>query len=119
MARKRAKNNLGRDISRIARANYTALPLSKSSLLPIEDNRRFSPEPSRPARAFNQLRAPLKVVLSPRKRPTFNQVFADPLRTIVCIRRKVRKEVMHASGAAGSRVQRPRFNEKSKISCKG
>lgn len=46
--------------------------------------------------------------------------FADPRKTLVCVRRKVRKEVLHATGAAGSRrrQKKPRHNELSKISCR-
>lgn len=123
MSKKRKVNSSRRDtFSRITSGRQLIsepLPIKSISLTNIEDNRRFTPDSYRPARSLNQMRAPIKVRLDPRKKPTLTQVFADPLRTIVCIRRKMRKEVLHAAGVAGSRVRRGRYNEKSNISCKG
>lgn len=44
--------------------------------------------------------------------------FASPSRTWVCIRRKMRREVLHAFGRAGRRVARPRYSVYSSVSCK-
>ena len=45
--------------------------------------------------------------------------FDVPERVAVCVRRKTRKEVIHAKGVAGGRVRRPSRSIYSSISCKG
>lgn len=46
--------------------------------------------------------------------------FKSPERVLVCVRRKIRREVMHAYGISGSRGQRrPRYNWMSRVSCRG
>lgn len=47
-----------------------------------------------------------------------HDVFADPMKVSVCVRRETRKRVMHALGKAGGRVRPPRRNEFSEISCR-
>lgn len=44
--------------------------------------------------------------------------FREPERTLVCVRRQQRREVMHARGKAGGRVSAPRRREFSDVSCK-
>lgn len=44
--------------------------------------------------------------------------FALPKTTVVCVRREVRKQVIHAKGVAGGRVRKPRRNRNSNISCR-
>lgn len=43
--------------------------------------------------------------------------FSNPTATLVCIRRKMRKEVLHAKGVAGGHVRPPKFTESSYIQC--
>lgn len=44
--------------------------------------------------------------------------FAQPAKLPICIRRRIRKEVIHAIGAAGSKnLRKPHRNEWSEISC--
>lgn len=43
--------------------------------------------------------------------------FQNPSVTLVCVRRKRRKEVLHALGVAGGRVRPPEWNESSYIHC--
>lgn len=43
--------------------------------------------------------------------------FYNSSRVAVCIRRKVRREIMHAKGHAGGHVRPPKFNEASLIHC--
>lgn len=43
--------------------------------------------------------------------------FEEPNRLLLCIRRKRRKEVIHAIGRAGTKVRPPRRNEYSGVSC--
>lgn len=46
--------------------------------------------------------------------------FQDAERVVVCVRRRRRREVLHARGVAGSKGLRPpRYNFWSKISCRG
>lgn len=47
-----------------------------------------------------------------------HDVFADPMKVSVCVRRETRKRVMHALGKAGGRVRPPKRNEFSEISCR-
>lgn len=100
---------------------------SGRSLLEIEDRRQFHPGVA-PSRTLRQL---ARVTMKPpavskrrsRKGPALFSgpevhVFRVPKSTAVCIRRFIRKEVIHAKGIAGSRVKKPRRNSKSSISCK-
>jgi len=52
--------------------------------------------------------------------PTYNAgalLFQAPGRVVVCVQRRVRKEVLHANGISGSRVRRGRRTADSRISC--
>lgn len=106
-----------------------------TTLTDVEDRRRFHPKGRfRPpasistrasARLFDAVRRPtitrpnklsskkaIKVTHSPRLR------FLNPKHLAICIRRKIRREVIHAlrhNGGGGSRKRR--FNEYSKIHC--
>ena len=102
----------------------------------VEDRRLFHPMGyQRPALDFygsrHHLREYSRPISSPnvnlnrrasRARPLkfFSRLgFQTPERTLVCVRRKVRREVMFARRKAGRRGQRPkRFNWFSSISCK-
>lgn len=45
--------------------------------------------------------------------------FSNPSKVLICVRRQMRKEILHAFNKAGKRGQRrPRFNQFSKISCR-
>lgn len=98
-------------------------------LLPVEDRRTYHPEkffrparmiwghPVGPVRPSESKRRPgrswLPGAISPRLK------FADVQRTIICVRRKRRKEVLHAlrKTGKGRGRRRPHFNFYSKISC--
>lgn len=43
--------------------------------------------------------------------------FQEPHKLPLCIRRKERREVLHATGKAGGKVKKPRRNEWSEVSC--
>lgn len=101
-----------------------ALSPLRLDILALEDRRQWHPErQNRPfAAAPIQARRPVA-----KQRPAFSQpsqtkaiiAFADPSRVAVCVRRGVRREVLHALKVAGGTGQRrPRFNASSKISCK-
>lgn len=71
---------------------------------PIPEAVRGRPNRSRPLTSFS--------FLSPRI------VVQAPLRAVLCARRKVRKEIIHALGVAGSKVKKPRRNSTSNLHCK-
>lgn len=94
-------------------------PLRSGRLLEIEDRRRFNP-------------LSVEVLRTPRKRLRVTQVkkpggkklrpgffFNTPKFAVMCVRRKERKEVLHARGVAGSKVRKPRRNQWSSVKCGG
>lgn len=123
-------NKRGRDIS-IPSYRYSAppvprvRPLSVVSLPLLEDRRSFHPAPAiRPA--FSSPRSTSRIVV--RQRPSQGRFpsqtkgilsFEVPNRVAICVRRGVRKAVLHALGKAGKRGQRkPRRSAFSSISCR-
>jgi len=108
------------------RTSFTINPYSV--LREIEDNRYYSPDPvplrsdgqpvhyrarephADPARHLRKFTAQTKAVIG---------VVNNPLNpAILCVRRRIRKEVLHAfkkTGKGGNR--KPRFTERSKIKC--
>lgn len=101
--------------SRRLRPVVFALPRSGPILQQIEDRRRYTPSPWIVATA----REPARVVVDrSRYSPFIAHRFVKAERVLVCLRRKIRREVMHALGIAGGDVRPPRRNELSKISCK-
>ena len=114
-----------------------ALPLSRSyfpsqlemfDLPSIEDRRTFHPEgPNRPARSLSSSRHRLRVPKTPsryqyslKKSYVPHEIgFVDPERVLVCVRRRQRRQVMHAMKKAGKRGQRrPRRSYYSSVSCR-
>lgn len=98
-----------------SRVSYVRLrperPLSLYS-----DRRLYHPlRALRPAFAFKRPAARIvdRNVISARTQ----LAFAVPKKVAICIRRKERREVLHARGAAGGRVAKPRRNEWSNIKC--
>lgn len=110
-----------------------------TTLQTIEDRREWNPEGDfRPARSFNQSRHRLTINPVARSTPPNRDRFARlrtleglrdgtlarvgferPDRVMICVRRKIRREVMHALGHAGKGGQKPpKFNFYSKISCR-
>lgn len=89
------------------------VPLSTLRLLPTGDSRFFHPLPSltRPFAAAPRAAARLVVA------PMAKMRFASPLRVAVCVRRKVRKQVLFAARIAGGRVGRPHRTITSDIKC--
>lgn len=117
-------------------------PLAVSDFKPMtrqldlfEDRRTFHPEgKSAPARSTNRSRHRLQS--PPVKEAAFSHqdslnypsahsvqphaiaAFTAPKKVLVCVRRKIRKEVMHALGKSGrSGQRRPRRSEYSSIQC--
>lgn len=109
----------------------------KSRLTDFEDRRTFHPEGAqRPARSFNAARHRLRAVWQPNVtfRPfgvplieatPYRVGFVNPDRVLVCVRRKIRREVMHAfAGGMGSSLgkltkffKKPKRSEYSSIHC--
>lgn len=87
----------------------------------LDDRRMWHPERVfRPA--FSLKRAATQLVL---KKPTAHQkprlteglAFKDPRKVLICVRRRIRKNIMHAIGAAGGKVKKPRRNYWSDVTC--
>lgn len=101
---------------------FSVSPLSLSL---IEDRRFYRPEPTplRPVFSITS-RSAARIVAkqNPRYKPDSQTkailAFAEPDVLPLCIRRKRRKQVLHAKGIAGSRGLRPpRRNSWSEVSC--
>lgn len=135
----RSYYNTGRETYRFANPK---LPLDQNNyfkrsipLNEFEDRRHFHPEGTRrPATTFRSLPAKLKVRDIPRQKantydysaqsftyPSYALGFIQPKRVLLCVRRNIRKQVLHAFGIAGRRGlgrDGVKWNEDSKISCK-
>lgn len=101
----------------------------------IEDRRDFHPEgQTRPARSFSSFHHRLRIKGIPLvevTRPSgyqwkddsyqplpYRVGFVRPERVLICVRRKIRREIMHALRfAGGSGNRRPNYNEYSSVSC--
>lgn len=141
MAKRNNKSNFtraGRDVIAIANRSpllprsLTFRPLvSPVDLTVFEDRRTFHPErDQRPARSFSKALHRL-VVKEPLRNPDrFASLrafpasiptrigFEDPKRVLICVRRKRRKEVLHALKKTGRGGQKkPRRSWYSSISC--
>lgn len=132
MARKsNSKSRIGRVVftPSVQRYRPVAMPRSTVSLLsPLqayEDRRFFHPDRAmRPVVSF--VRSASRVVAKQRVKfvqPSQTKAilaFDEPRRVIVCLRRRIRREVLHASGFAGSGrpMRKPRRNALSSISCR-
>lgn len=137
MAKKRSSSR-GRDTSAIAttpvvlpRPSPVASPFLDNLIKQeVEDNRRWHPQQKSRANktiyggpAETRAREPLKKKFGYRKLQSQTKAvlaFGNPDRVILCVRRKIRKQVILAlksSGRAGRPNKRPRFTERSKIKC--
>lgn len=96
---------------------------SRANLRLVEDRRRYHPDGARrPAIGFNKW-APRVIV--PKwaalggAAVTAKLAFSSPDQVALCVRRKIRREVMFAKGKGGRRGQRrPRRSWYSRISCR-
>lgn len=136
--RSRSRNQtFYRDAADIARRSLVrTTPLV--DLKALEDRRTFSPDGFRsPAKSFTTPRHRLtesitypkslqRKTLRYTKYPTYSPVistrriaFENPEDVAICVRRKTRREVLHALKKTGSRGQKPkRFSWYSSVSCK-
>lgn len=122
----RSKNSLNtRDVRYIAKPRLSFLnSFSHTSristpLQQISDRRIFHPD--RLVRnAVSTLNAPHALaVANPYSRKLSSNVrFQNPHKVLVCIRRKIRKQILFAKGGAGSRkMRRPTYNYYSSVRC--
>lgn len=110
-------------ISRISRSLTLRLPrpvvLRPRQL--VEDRRHYHPlGPARSPRVFSGHPVKPHVVRPSRGRSVPAKVrFAEPRKTLVCVRRKERREVLFARGRTGkgSGFGRKRRNKQSEITC--
>lgn len=134
--RRRPKNTPGRDTFDIANLSLPRT-LSPSTLLSdIEDNRQYHPEGAdRSPRLLSGNNYSISVgdrsTRSSLKKSLYGPfiasqtkakiIFSEPDRTLVCLRRKQRKEILHAkrkTGRGGRPKRSPRRNWKSDIACR-
>lgn len=115
------------------------VPPKPTAFSAVEDRRRFHPEkatqparttsghpvkPHKPKLAVTAVKRgpdgrPMKKKITLRSIPSRLQ-FAAPKRTIICLKRKIRKEVLHAlqrTGRGHGSRRRPKRNAYSQISC--
>lgn len=102
------------------------LPVRRLPLFEIEDRRLWNPERIvKPYRDTRGWPARFKIVSKRAEQEAKKKSnwlptaigFINPTRVAVCVRRKQRREIMHALGVAGGAVKAPRFNDASKIRC--
>lgn len=138
MAKK--KNRRRRDSAHISRQRPASVTPHKrspwvSNLQDYEDRRLYHPESAvRPAASFNRDRHRLVTIekrykkvpdatarlrmLSQTQAPL---AFEKPEKVLICVRRKIRKEVLHAlkkTGGRGGVTRKPIWNRFSEISCR-
>jgi len=104
---------LGRVLPRLS----TAFPAIRSELTDFED-RRFLPGdgPARSTRRVARVFAPARARRS--SSPTWSALaFRYPRFTLVCVRRKARRQVIFATGKGGGGKRRPRYSAYSYVRC--
>lgn len=132
---------MGRRSGRRHQVNYDALdavfqePLAVPRLLErwspgpdmsvVEDRRQYHPWGSWAAPRLSD-GSPSAVAIAdqpPKRKPgrlflPFGLKFGDVKKTLVCVRRKQRREVLFAKGRGGGGHKKPRRNEWSDVSCR-
>ncbi len=120
---KKKKDKRRREIINLASSNLPALHLTPRS---VQDRRLYHPLGAARPLLTTSSRRPVLVVSQPKKQkakpkgPVYRVQFAKPRFVLVCVRRNIRKQVLHALNKTGRGGQRrPRRNQWSEISCKG
>lgn len=130
MAKKRAKpttttrkTKVKRYTSAIANLRlsspYFAPTRSSVPLSVIQDRRNWTPDPVSLKTARRTARITVQTNKSHLALKTTKLTFVDNKRSLVCIRRKTRREVIFAKNKQGGGHKRPRITKLSEISCKG
>lgn len=127
MARRNRRNRQRqRDANPIANPPIRLLPapvLARSGrLIEIEDRRKYQPSFHSPPRSLSRVARVLNTVPRTRtyrsRRPTaLGAAFSHPKTVLTCIRRKMRREVLFATGRSGSNPGRRRRNRNSYFRC--
>lgn len=114
---KKSKTRVKRGVSNTAnqRLLSTFSPFQRlpGQLDLFEDRRLFTPDPLPPAKSFNTPHHRLTIPKSKarsfsRPGPVPHQLgFAAPEKVLICVRRKIRKEVLHAYKRTGRGSGRP------------
>jgi len=137
MARRRRSNTARRVVSTPTLTRRLSGPVRRSRpaiklspLQAIEDRRQYHPEgPARPARSWSSARH--RLVVTPQRResvladtytPTVpvGVSFEAPRRVAICVRRKQRREVLHAlmkTGRGSRHHRKPRKSYYSEVNC--
>lgn len=121
---KRSKSSKKTSIRRdITIANNTSLlsdlnVLSPEPLTEVSDNRRLVPL-QRVLKVPKTIKAKSAKIKAKVKPWSLSVSFGLPKDAVVCVRRKIRKEVLHALKKAGKfgRRKKPKFNYNSKYRC--
>lgn len=120
MAKKRSKSRVNNTRKHTPMRGVTNTARRSTRLhAVIEDNRLFHPIP----RAIRPIVSVTAKPLSIRTRPNAKSLARPvqmriPRHAMVCARRRIRKEVIFASGNQGRGNRRPKFNENSTLICK-
>lgn len=127
MSHSRSKSNLRntRDVRYIAKPSLSFRPnishgLSlANSLQQISDRRLFHPDGIfRSAVNFKNAPHSLSVSNPFSRRLSPAVKFSNPHKVLVCVRRKIRKQILFAKGGAGSRrMRKPVYNYYSSVRC--
>lgn len=136
MAKKRKKNKVRVRRGAFATTNRRLPVVStlKNALKPLKDNRIWHPDPviragatfgvigsrsEQPARGKPPGRRKKRAVAPSGARAYSVAAFSQPKKESTCVRRKQRREVLHALRKTGKVGQkRPNWTQKSKIRCK-
>lgn len=126
MAKKSKRTNKPRSVKktyqsppRVVRREATSFTSRPARLHALEDNRLFSPMPRvyRPQVMVTGHTAPIKSI--PRlDRWGASVIHSVDKRSILCARRSIRKQILHAFGKAGAGNRKPKHNSTSNIKCK-
>lgn len=131
MAKRSANNRTGRDVNTFSSHRYgPAVPrftprLVSPQIATFEDRRTYHPAgPNRPAFSLPRSASRLVVRQKPSSKFWPSQTkgivtFAVPKNVSICVKRSVRKQVLHALGKAGKSGMAPRRRSAfSSVSCR-
>lgn len=123
-SRRESSNSKGRrDAFDIANQGLSGLSssLGPVAALAVEDRRTYHPDVYRPVRSTrvprHRLIVPARAQKAARPARLFSVGFRNPSELLVCVRRKVRREVLLAKGRGGGGHRRPRRNAYSDVRC--
>lgn len=126
MAKRRSKKSVRRDVKIIARPRPARHKNLKQTIINITtlDRRNYHPLGiNRPAKTLRDTTPNIVVPTKKEKRHRQSNLarvtFANPKDVLTCLRRSVRKQVIHAKRKSGKKGQRkPIRNRLSQIGCK-